>query len=305
MGPKKPKLPASSPEAVKYKFDYNKQRYTPYTPIKPDNPDFLKDADNYKKIQKNSNYIYDNQRQIVGKKPIATPPNPASKYKKIGLNSIAPDLGNMYDAVNLTESAPLGGYETAQSLNLIPPVYSPEVIQSSLEGIGIDPNVFNINPKPDSSVNNTLLKTQGVQLSNTPQPNVGFELPSLTQDDLFPMENTGWNLNNVDHNSILPNSSTTPTTSPNQKNKPNTQNWALYTNLIDYGLNFLSNQKNLSDQKAQEQKNALINQIPEMVYYNQRQLRGDKAFMKEGGEYELSEEEIENLKRQGYDFEIL
>jgi len=78
-------------------------------------------------------------------------------------------------------------------------------------------------------------------------------------------------------------------------------------NVFDFGLNTLNNLKNQKTQKENFQP-----QQPSTSYFNQRSLRGDKVMFakkggeyKEGGEYELDDIQIQNLKKLGYEFEML
>lgn len=78
-------------------------------------------------------------------------------------------------------------------------------------------------------------------------------------------------------------------------------------NLFDVGLNTLA----AANQKNQQQKSFKPEQ-PDTVYYNKRMLRGDNQMFaknggeyREGGEFEVDDNELENLRAQGYEFDIM
>lgn len=132
---------------------------------------------------------------------------------------------------------------------------------------------------------------------------IQFEIPQFNQMLITP--------NQGDTNFVQD-----PSKVSNYVDAPNTQKRITSTsynpyeglvNLFDFGLNALAS----ANQKNQQQQSFKPEQ-PDTAYYNKRMLRGDNQMFaknggeyKEGGEFEVDDNELENLRAQGYEFDIM
>lgn len=198
------------------------------------------------------------------------------------------------------------------SLNTVTPIVNPlSTINTPTTNVSVvnnqddlktitTPVAINTPPKLNYNPDGSMVLNKNWDMKSQQVP---FQTPSINKIPVAPnQENIDFE---QDPNNFVPKTNTT-------QSKTTYNPYQGLVNIFDFGLNSLTNLKNRSVDSKNELINSQIGQQPETTYYNKRQLRGDKVMFakqggeyKEGGEYEFTDEELQNLKKLGYEFEIL
>ena len=149
-----------------------------------------------------------------------------------------------------------------------------------------------------------------LDLSDVPEPSISGQ----DNTELIKQISQAGNTNNYDFtkNPLIDNPSNSNTNTTAKTKSYSYNPYIGLVNVFDFGLNSLANFKKKQYQEEQDKFNQFDMQQPKTSYFNKRQLRGDQSMFakmggeyKEGGEFEVDEKELEYLKAQGYEFDIL
>lgn len=206
-----------------------------------------------------------------------------------------------------------------------------DLYDNHFKSIGLDPNIFNVNL--NTNINKNILPDINqiygerpiyessfdedvVITSNNPtEVNLNKSLGNLAPNrwNMKEVDNISKNTNkDLQNRAELYKTEVAPTIPEVGKSKTTsfTTTYRPYeglVNLFNFGLSNLTARHNTNQQQKTFQP-----EQPSTSYFNQRMLRGDKTmFAKKGGEYQINNEyelsniEIENLKKIGYELEIL
>lgn len=201
-----------------------------------------------------------------------------------------------------------------------PPPINQQAMINAAAALGLQSNTFT-EPQQNSNVVSTPPQKYTLTPSYVPpqiQYNIDGSMVTSKNWDM-PYNGPEFTTPAINQIEITPNQGNTDfEKDPNQletipgstKTKKNHVIPMLGIDLFNFAANGAANLFEENYQKTKQRENQIVNQQPQVVAYNKRQLKGDKAFLKnggeykEGGEYEMDENEIERLRSLGYEFDI-